>query len=95
MSLSAASDLKTTLGSLGPIATLSNWHSKHFRYQALDCQTHARVLPGQCCQRTSHSTDDVPAVSFDMRERAELLVHHLADHRHAGAKIPGWSLSAR
>jgi hypothetical protein len=95
MSLSAVSDLKTTRRSLGTIATLSNWHSKHLRYQALDCQTHAGVLTGQRGQRTSPSPDGVPAVSLDMREGAELLVHHLADHRHAGAKFPGGSFSPR
>jgi hypothetical protein len=47
MPFSAASDLKTTLGSLGAIATLLHWHSKHFRYQALDCQTHAGMFPSQ------------------------------------------------
>jgi hypothetical protein len=95
MSLSAASDFKTARGSLKAIATLSNWHSKHFRYQALDGQAHAGVLTGQRCQRTSHSTDDVPAVSFNVGESAEVLVHHLADHRHARAEVSGGSFSAR
>jgi hypothetical protein len=95
MSRSAASDLETALGPLGAIAALSNWHSKHFPYQALDCQTHARMLTGQRCQRTSHSTDDVPAISLDMCQGPELLVHHLADHRQARAKVPGGSPSAR
>jgi hypothetical protein len=89
------SDLKTTPGSLGAITTLLNWQPKHFGYQALDCQTHAVVLTGQRCQRTSHSLDDVTAVSLDMRQSAELLVHHLAGHLHAGAKVPGGPFSAQ
>jgi hypothetical protein len=81
MFLSAASDFKTTLGSLGAIATLSYGHSKHFRYQALDCQTHAGVFPGQRCQRTSEATDDVSTVSLDLSRGAQLFIHHLAGHR--------------
>ena len=65
---------------------------KHFRYQALDCQTHAGMLTGQRCQRTSGPTNGVSAVSLDMRQGAELLVHHLADQRHAEAKLPGGPL---
>lgn len=94
-SVSAVSDLETTPGSLGTIAALSNGHPKHFRYQALDCQTHAGVLTGQCCQRTSPSLDDVTAVSLDMGQGAKLLVDHLAGNRHSGAKAPGGAFSAR
>jgi hypothetical protein len=53
------------------------------------------VLTGQRCQRTSNTTNGVPAVPLNVCQRSELLVHHLAGQRHAGAKVPGASSSAQ
>jgi hypothetical protein len=39
--------------------------------------------------------DDVSAVSLDLGQSAEVLVHHLADHRHARAEVSGESPSAQ
>jgi hypothetical protein len=53
------------------------------------------MFTGQRRQRTSAAANDVLPVSLDVSEGAELLVHHLAERRHPGPKVPRELFSVR
>jgi hypothetical protein len=95
LTLGPTANFKTALGSLSAIATFADGYSDDFGDKAFHCQAHARMFAGQRRQRTSEATDDVSAVSLDSSRGAQLLIHHLARHRHARCEVPGRSLSAR
>ena len=41
------------------------------------------MLASQSCERTSCPSDDDAAISFDMRQRSQMLVHQRAGRRYA------------
>src|SRR5688572_30484169 len=81
--LRTTADFKTALRSLSALATFANGYANDLGDEALHCQAHPRVFPGQRRQRTSEPTDDVSAVSLDLCRGAQLVVQHLARHRHS------------
>ena len=64
-----------------------------FGDQTLHGQANARVFSGEGGKRTPHATDDVAAVSLDVRHGAQLVVQQIAGHRHAGGQATRQLLS--
>src|SRR6185436_3595719 len=81
--LSRFGDFKTASRPSGPLATLAHRHAHRLCDEALHGETDARMLSGQRRERTPKAADHVATVALDMRPGAQLLVQHLADHRHA------------
>jgi hypothetical protein len=53
------------------------------------------MLASQRCEGTSRPSDDDDAISFDMRQRSQVLVHQRARRSHASLETARWFLPLR
>jgi hypothetical protein len=88
MSAAAALDFEAASGSPGPIATFADGHSNDFRDEALHRQADGWMLTRECCKGARDATNDVTAVSLDMRHRTQPLVHHFACYLRTRPEVP-------